>query len=234
MFHQFQHEIITEQNVITFRSQGFLVFPKFLSDKGLREVETALEQEIALRKKSLIPETSAAEIDGEIKVLAFLDKESNFFFDFGREAIFRDISEQLMGQKTVPLFVEYFNKPPKTGSSSPLHQDQAFYRFLNAEAISFWIAIDDTTESNGCLHYATELPRKLLRHRMSSAIGFAQELDVEAYLERMVPVELSAGGCVIHHSLAIHLSGENPSGRSRRAVVVNYKTVEFPNIQSLA
>jgi ectoine hydroxylase-related dioxygenase (phytanoyl-CoA dioxygenase family) len=45
-------------------------------------------------------------------------------------------------------------KPPTCGTAKPLHQDNYFFECTPHDSVlTAWIALDDATLENGCLHY---------------------------------------------------------------------------------
>ena len=92
--------------------------------------------------------------------------------------------------------------------------------------LTCWIALDDATVDNGCVHYVPGshrwdlLPITGLAGDMNAITSILDE-DRLASFRQAVPVELSAGECVFHHPLVLHGSYENRSALARRATVVN-------------
>ena len=50
------------------------------------------------------------------------------------------------------LSVELFGKPAGVGSEVPHHQDNAYFNLVPDQALTFWVALADATEENGCVH----------------------------------------------------------------------------------
>ena len=92
--------------------------------------------------------------------------------------------------------------------------------------LTCWVALDDATVENGCIHYVpgshnwSLLPITGLAGGMAAIEEVLSPEQREAF-EQAVPVELAAGECVFHHPLAIHGSFANSSPRARRATVIN-------------
>ena len=92
--------------------------------------------------------------------------------------------------------------------------------------LTCWIALDDATVDNGCLHYIPGshrwdlLPITGLAGGMAAIEGVLSP-EQKAAFEAAVPIELAAGECVFHHPLTIHGSFANSSTRARRATVIN-------------
>ena len=92
--------------------------------------------------------------------------------------------------------------------------------------LTCWIALDDATVENGCVHYVPGshrwdlLPSTELAGDMEAITSVLDDDQLCAF-RQAVPIELSAGECVFHHPLMVHGSYENQSAAARRATVVN-------------
>lgn len=136
-------------------------------------------------------------------------------------------AESLLGTRVRFWHDQLFVKPPHDGGVVAWHQDYSYWTRTKPIAhLTCWIALDDSTVKNGCLHYVPGshrwplLPRGLLSGDMESAIEL---LDRELSDDfRPVPIELKAGEATFHHPMMLHGSYENNSDRPRRGVVINF------------
>ena len=115
--------------------------------------------------------------------------------------------------------------PPGIGTGKPWHQDDAYFRVLPLEAVcAVWIALDEATVDNGCMHFWPGSNGSVaLRHYHGS--------DCEILPDRLegvtpVPVPLRAGGAVFFSGLAPHMTYPNRSRRPRRALQFHYRAAE--------
>ncbi|MBA3847607.1 MAG: phytanoyl-CoA dioxygenase family protein [Planctomycetes bacterium] len=117
---------------------------------------------------------------------------------------------------------QVFMKPARCGSEKPLHQDNSYFRVTpNSTGITCWLAIDDATTANGCLHYVPGSHRLgLLNHRSINHIHLTPDVDAPLGAEVAVPVR--AGTCIFHHLLTLHGSKANLSEHPRRAYAIHY------------
>lgn len=211
----------------TVLSKGFHRFPSFASESTCALLESEIER--------LITEVIELELYGKdwdkskgVSFMETIDNRSDLLFDMARESTLMTVAEGVIGKPPIPLQVEYFSKPPEYSEPSPPHQDHVFYNdsFNDETAISLWIALDDVEEQNGALEYATVSPLRLLPHKASKSSGFKYELTDPRGIE-FISVPVCRGGCIVHHSYAVHRAPRNRSDRKRRAVVFNYRGSSF-------
>ena len=118
----------------------------------------------------------------------------------------------------------YIFKQPGIGGEVRWHQDASFFVTDPITVTTFWFALEDATQSNGCLWVEPGGHRGPLRER------FVRRGD-STRLERLdptpwpsdtaVPVEVAAGALVVFHGLLPHFSAANRSAASRHAYTLH-------------
>ena len=123
---------------------------------------------------------------------------------------------------------QLFCKPPAHGGAVSWHQDYSYWTWTQPMAhLTCWIALDDATPENGCMHYVPG------SHRwgLLPITGLASDMDaVEQILDPdqkrafagQLAAPLRAGEAVFHHPLVMHGSYQNRSEFQRRGAVVNF------------
>lgn len=129
----------------------------------------------------------------------------------------------LLAGDTPYLFNEQFVvKGAKSEGNFAWHQDGAYVGFEHRPYITVWIALDDTTEANGCVYV---LPRNLdedesiVPHRWDAASKEKVGYDGPEF---GVAAEVPAGSIVVFSSTTLHCSGANTTGNVRRAYLCQY------------
>lgn len=151
-----------------------------------------------------------------------------------QDAVFAELVEhprlcgflgELVGQEMLLKDVMALSKPPLIGSEKPWHQDNAYFNWLPLDLLgTVWIALDDATVENGCMHLLPgEHRRGPLRHYHT--------IDCEILPDRIraqeaVPVELKAGGVLYFSALLPHQTPPNQSVYRRRALQFQYRGIE--------
>ena len=137
-------------------------------------------------------------------------------------------ASQLLGNKSVRFWHDQlFCKPAKHGGVVAWHQDYSYWtRTQPMQHLTCWVALDDATIDNGCIHYIPRshrwglLDKPELAGDMEGINAYLNQQQKEEFSQK-VPVELTRGYATFHHPLTVHGSYKNFSDRSRRAFVLN-------------
>lgn len=136
-------------------------------------------------------------------------------------------AHQLLDDKPVRFWHDQlFCKPAHHGGVVAWHQDYSYWtRTTPMQHLTCWTGLDDATSENGCLYYVPGSHRWGLLDKPDLAgdmEGLMDYLTAEQKAQfKPVPIEMKKGHGSFHHSLLVHGSYENKSGRSRRAFVLN-------------
>jgi ectoine hydroxylase-related dioxygenase (phytanoyl-CoA dioxygenase family) len=121
---------------------------------------------------------------------------------------------------------QLFSKPARHGGVVAWHQDYSYWtRTKPMTHLTCWIALDDATRDNGCLHYVPRshewdlLPKPALAGDMDAIQSVLS--DEQKKLFRPVAIEMKKGMATFHHPLMLHGSFENSTDGPRRAAVIN-------------
>lgn len=133
------------------------------------------------------------------------------------------ISKALLGSDMAMDFDMLINKAPGTDTSTPWHQDAAYWIAMpDKRALSCWLALDSATIDNGCMWYVSGSHRLPLRaHRPAGTKGGA--LTCNCSESEGVPVAIEPGTCIIHHGATLHYSRGNTTASQRRAFIINFR-----------
>lgn len=164
-----------------------------------------------------------AEVELKVrKLMWFCGQHPHFDYLSARHPKLRGVLQSLLGEN--PIFFQDMAliKPPHIGSEKPWHQDNAYFAVAPLEAVAgIWIALDDATIENGCMHV---LPGG---HRRGALKHFHGR-DCEIVADRIepsqaVPVELPAGGALFFAGMLPHQTPPNSSPHRRRALQFHYR-----------
>ena len=111
-------------------------------------------------------------------------------------------------------------KPPRHGREKPWHQDKAYFNMdLREQVIGVWIALDNATIANGCMHLRPDLgmvPQVHFKRRDW------QICDTVIIGKPCIAVPLKPGGILLFDGLLVHGTPHNNSSARRRAVQFHY------------
>jgi phytanoyl-CoA hydroxylase len=146
-----------------------------------------------------------------------------FFLSLAESSAINGLADELLDLDCRPKNVQYFSKPPGA-KQTPLHQDGQY--FMHDKGLTFWLALDDADEVNGCLYYVPgSYKYGLLPHQKSDTLGFSQALiELPSELEGTeICMPAIAGTILGHHPYTVHSAGCNRDCvRSRPALGITY------------
>ncbi|MEM6402818.1 MAG: phytanoyl-CoA dioxygenase family protein [Cyanobacteria bacterium P01_D01_bin.116] len=141
-----------------------------------------------------------------------------------------DIVELFLGCDIACFTSHYICKPPFDGQPVLWHQDGAYWKLQPMEAITLWLAIDESTPENGCLKmipgsHKLPLQKPELRTKSSNMLFSSINTSfVESLIKtsEVIDVVLQPGDVSIHHPQMIHCSERNTSPKRRCGLDIGY------------
>jgi phytanoyl-CoA hydroxylase len=141
-----------------------------------------------------------------------------------------DIAEAFLGPDIACFTAHYICKPPVDGQPVLWHQDGAYWNLDPMEALTVWLAVDESSVENGCLWMIPGSHRAQLYAPESRAetpnmlFSATPENFVRDWLSRAgeVAVELAPGDVSIHHPHVLHHSKPNTSPKRRCGLDIGY------------
>ncbi|CAN5706434.1 hypothetical protein BH23PLA1_BH23PLA1_05460 [soil metagenome] len=136
-------------------------------------------------------------------------------------------AEQLLGGPVLFWHDQLFCKPAKHGGVVAWHQDYSYWTRTKPMAhLTCWIALDESTAENGCVHYVPgshRWPLLPITGLAGDMEAIRDVLDDEQWKQFNEPavIELKPGEATFHHPLMVHGSFANRTERPRRATVIN-------------
>jgi phytanoyl-CoA hydroxylase len=74
-------------------------------------------------------------------------------FEHATDPVILDAVQDLIGPDIVLYNTQALLKPAFHGTSQPWHQDSAYWPIRPFELVTCWIALDEATRENGCMHF---------------------------------------------------------------------------------
>lgn len=119
----------------------------------------------------------------------------------------------------------YIFKQPSIGGEVGWHQDASFFYTDPITVTTFWFALEDANDSNGCLRVQPGGHNSPLRERFLLEDNQARMENISSCAwpatEQTVPLHVKAGTLVCFHGLLPHRSEANRSSNSRHAYTLH-------------
>ena len=225
------HIDLSDDQITHYRERGFLVVEDVLDATEVAELASGVQAAVDLLGKRKIAGNGTRDwTEGD----AYYDKVflqrlnlwrlnavvARYMLGAGGVA---DMAIQLAGMPLRCYHDQTLQKAPWANPTS-WHIDDPYWPFYTRDAISVWIALDDATLTNGCLHF---LPGS---HQMTTYdnVGIGENVGdlfrVYPQLGTIEPVSapVRAGAALFHNGLTAHGAGANMTPRWRRAMTCAY------------
>ncbi|MBV9865660.1 MAG: phytanoyl-CoA dioxygenase family protein [Abitibacteriaceae bacterium] len=239
---------LSQEQIQQYWRDGYLSFPDVLTTDEIEQAKTALSELVQRVANStevdkrgsfwIMPGTEfgvqfepgyspqdASDGDVELKVrklMWYCDQHPHLSYLSAHHPRICGVIESLLGAGPLMFQDMALIKPPFIGSEKPWHQDDAYFSVVPLDAVcGVWIALDEATVENGCMHV---LPGG---HKVGPRKHFHGR-DCEIVEDRLnpalaVPVELPPGGAMFFHGLLPHQTPPNSSSARRRALQFHYR-----------
>ncbi len=229
---------LTPQEIEKFRNDGYLKINEQVIDDAhlavLREHYDALFTQKrgtigeGLRNLAVVGESEGDEdADREEEMLQIMEmwRHDEEYRKLLYHEPLLDIAESLIGSDIQLFHDQALYKPAFHGGEVYWHQDNAYWQCDPPNLVSIWIALDDADEENGCMNVipGSYIEGLAAHGRAKSEKGnLPALLQVDADVDRAVPVPVEAGSAMVHHCMTLHQTNPNRSSRDRRAMVIHY------------
>lgn len=225
----------TEEQIEYYRTSGYVPGPRVLSNEQI----AVLKERIAGLLDGSVP--FPAHLKGEtvekskakgqlpsVKVVN-LGRHDPIFADVWKNPAIGTLANDLMVAPVCVWEDQMIFKPPYDQNALlGWHQDYPYWDHVGpAEMGTCWLALDDATVENGCMHvipgsHLWELPYKRDEVDVSDADWLLKHPGIPADADLTpVPCEVPAGHCHFHHCRTFHGSYGNRTDNPRRSYVIH-------------
>lgn len=212
---------LSPDQVDTFQDEGYLLLkePVFSPEK-FRALKDHFEEKLAAWPKDQRPEA--------MDVPHFTDPK---LFEWLLADEVLDLVEPLLGPDIALWASHFICKPQGDGRKVPWHEDSAYWKGMidPMQVVTVWLAIDPSTEENGCMYVIPHTHRTGKRGFSDyEAVDpeknvFAQEITREQLrMELAEPCILEEGQASLHDGRLMHGSPANTSNMRRCGYTMRY------------
>ncbi len=216
--------VLSREQIERYHREGYIIPDFRLPDAVLERMQEALNALMTANPhlatdNMFCPHLTEAGVQGL--------KGDPVWLEFAAYPDILDFVEQLIGPDFLLWGSTVFGKPAFSGKEVPMHQDGEYWPIRPLATCSAWIALDDTTLENGCLHVipGSHREQRLLSHHQDDGdhLALNQALDRSEYREEdAVPILLKAGQVSFHDVYLAHGSQPNRSPNRRAGFVCRY------------
>lgn len=207
----------------SYEDDGFQVIHTLLDEEQLTTIEQEVEA-VTRQERSRFEEGDffLAQDTDIVQQIEHLQKYSPYFRNLAiNHQGIRDLVENIFSDHAVCDNVSYMAKPPRVGAVVPWHQDNAYYFLTPDDALTVWIALDDSTIKNGCLRIVPQSHKHgVIEHGPTGVRGISYGIKKVVDPKSEVAIELNRGDASLHHCNLFHSSHPNTSDRPRRGLVM--------------
>ena len=238
--------MVTEEQASFFDEKGYLKYGKVLEPSEVEALTDGLDQIVDIElaggddssvEFSVGHRRTIKETQDESRVLTQyvnMWKRDKEYEKTVRHPLITGIAKTLLKTPEVRLWHDHIiSKPPEDNGYFRFHQDFYGWPLSAPRILSCWIALDDATVENGCMHVVPGShrdPRFSPEAKKEELAALAQDSTLKTERAKMeerpasfgVPVELSTGECMFHHCLNFHATPQNTTNKQRRAFVIIY------------
>lgn len=203
----------------TYRTNGFLSVPDFLSTSELDQWREVVDAAVAEAHRELTGKNSEKAFTQRMHLRRTNQALANLIED---PQIGQLIAE-LEGVDAVRLYLDQALVKEPYGAPTQYHLDIPWWSFSSPNACTIWIALDDATLENGCLYFVPGSHQL----RIGKAVDLGPDLGALFQAQpdaatAATPSPLPAGGCSFHNGHTVHGAGANMTPGRRRAMTAAF------------
>jgi phytanoyl-CoA hydroxylase len=219
---------LTEEQIQFYESNGYIKLENVISLQEVEDLRAAIAVAVADRKRR---DAVAGPLQDPNYEKIFLQMVNLWeMYPQIKKYVFNERIAQIACKLSRSEYVRLWHdhaliKQPRDSGATAWHQDLPYWPMKQTTALSCWMALDDVTVENGCMHF---IPGSHKFGRLEP-IQLANPQDIFELVPeglrrdvKPIPIELNAGSCTFHNGLTFHYAGPNKTDKPRRAMVTIY------------
>lgn len=219
---------LTPEQIASYRDNGFLVVPEFLTREELAVWREAVDDAVARREDRKLADDRWHSGDSYYDHV-FIQRINLWQDHAGMRHLMLDarlgqVAAELAGVDGIRIWHDQALIKPSWGNATAWHLDTPYWSFFSRDAITIWVALDNVTLENGCLYF---IPGT---HRLATYdnVGIGENMGdlFKVYpdwgKQKATAVPMEAGSCSFHNGLVAHGAGANMTPGYRRAMTCAY------------
>ncbi len=234
---------LSQQQIVDFKTNGYLVLPQLTSPSFCKEI-------LAFARQQLLDATPPLELEAEtgypgaptsqdslggktVRRLLQVAARSPILLNWATGPTLAAPLKQLLGQE-VRLSQAHHNcimtKHPHFSSVTGWHRDSRYWSFQRPELISAWLALGNEKLENGCLLAIPGSHQLQIEQERLDAAQFLKPTDPanQTLLAKAVAVPLNVGDVLLFSSNLFHAAGHNQTDQTKFSLVFTYRALNNP------
>lgn len=219
----------SEEQIAFYRDNGFVVIGGFLDAAELERWQEATDEAVKQRLANLDEGLSNQRNPDSYYSRVFVQCLKLADTHTGMRELMHDrrlgeIAGTLAGVEGIRIWHDQALIKQPYGNPTAWHLDNPYWSFDSRDAISLWVALDDTTLGNGCMWYIPGSHKSATFDNVGIGENIGDLFAVYPAWKAIDPVACpcSAGSAVFHNGLVAHGAGANMTNRQRRAMTCAY------------
>jgi ectoine hydroxylase-related dioxygenase (phytanoyl-CoA dioxygenase family) len=216
-----------------FLSEGYLVVENIISSKEINYYSNVYNSFLENTIDTSKYRSDLSDDESNIEKITQIMVPSKIHPELLKKPIHKitlQIAKELLGNDIELDFDMMINKAPYTNTSTPWHQDAAYWiNMPDKRAVSCWVAIDKAFKENGCMWYTPK--SHLFETLPHNQIGDKGALKCDGSEEDSVCIPLTPGSCIFHHGNTLHYSRGNNTKFNRRAIITNCRSKKMIELE---
>ena len=224
---------LADDEIARYREDGFVVIDDFLAPAELQIWREAVDEAVAARGSNKLAgradddgwqDRDSTYYDGVFKQRINLWMDSDRMRPLMLDERIGKMACDLAGVAGIRIWHDQaLNKAPWANPTG-WHLDNPSWSYYSRDALSIWVALDDATLRNGCLHFVpgSHKTADFERAGIGENLGDLFREHPEWAEIDPVPAPMAAGACSFHNGLTAHGAGANMTPGWRRAMTCAY------------
>ena len=221
---------VTDSDIEFYRQNGFIQYKRFFSGQEMDRLRDVIDRAIATHRDRILGAEKGGRVSDNYErvfnqmVNMWVDNDEAKKFAFSERLA--EAGRRLSGTKHVRIYHDHAMVKPagQQSKETNCHQDAPYWPMDPVGSFSAWIAVDDVTIDNGCLHFVPQ------SHKYGKLEPIRLGVEGESIADKMralghdvaepVAMDMEAGGVTFHHGCNFHFAGPNRTDQPRRAFAV--------------
>lgn len=220
----------TEEDVRRYREDGFVCFPRFFDADAVARLRASIDAAIASHRERIVGAEKGGRYSEDYErvfnQMVNLWTDNPVAKEFTFDGRLGETARRLAGCDKIRLYHDHAMVKPAGQQSKETnwHQDAPYWPMDPVGSLSAWIAVDNVSLDNGCLHFVPG------SHRYGKLEAVKLGVEGESIVDKMQqrgyevaqpqPIEMEAGGVTFHHGCNFHYAGPNTTAAPRRAFAI--------------